>query len=631
MARGLPASGPIIHAGGRKSPETPGAERWAILAISLAVLAIVVFFPGAFSRWDMPKVLVFGGAVLLACLARPAGRVSRAVAGLCVAGALILVIAALVSSQPLTALGGRWPRSGGFVLASAVGAGIWLGARLLGPAAGRARQNAWVLSVSAASLVLAVVSVLEAVGLRPIASDLARPGALLGNASDQGLVGAVFVAVLLPVVADRISSSAAPRAWLLPGGAVLAGIATVACSGSRAGMLALVVGSVVSWLGWAVPRWRGPRATLRRGAWVGLAVLGAAAVAVFATPLARDRVLGANGFASQTVADRGLMWRETIQLIADAPWWGVGPAGYADAIAVRHGPEWFATVTPGTVLESPHNWVLQAAVSGGILLVIVAVALLGALGICTVHALRSAGAASDVGTSAPGARAWSLRVAGAAGGLGALCVGWLTHFPVPGTALLAGLLAGVLCAQVVRRSEGRRLRGARIALVSVWCVALALVTAAEYPLAAGVGATSAESADRSFVVAAALRPWDSEIPSIAAQTFAAHANGGAHGAGELGVRWADRALAVNPVSRAAREARAVSLRAVGELVSARDEFAALVRDQPHDPRMLMQLGVTTLMAGEVAEGQDLLERAAELAPEDLVVRDAREWAATVPE
>lgn len=631
MARNSPVREQLVRAKVRASDKAPGPERWAIVAISVAVLAIVVFFPGALSRWDMPKILVCGGAVLLACLARPAGRVSRVVAGLCLVGAALLGIAALVSSQPLTALGGRWPRSEGIVLVSAVGAAIWAGARLLGPAAGLDRHRAWVWSVSAASLVLGGVSALEAAGFRPIASDLARPGALLGNATDQGLVGAACVAVLLPVVVDRISSSAAPRAWLLPGGAVLAGIVTVACSGSRAGMLALVVGGVISWVGWAVPRWRGPRASLRRGSWVGLAVLGAAAVAVFTTPLARDRVLGASDLATQTVADRGLIWRETLQLIADAPWWGVGPAGYADAIAVRHGPEWFATVTPGTVLESPHNWVLQAAVSGGILLVIVAVALLGALGLCALRALRSGGSASGVRTSAPGAREWSLRVAGAAGGLGALCLGWLTHFPVPGTALLAGLLTGVMCAQVVRRPEGKPLRRVRIAIVSVWCVALALVTAAEYPLAAGVGATSAESADRSFAAAAALRPWDAEIPSIATQTFAAHANGGAHGAGELGVRWANRALALDPASRAAREARAVSLRAVGELESAREGFATLVRDQPHDPRMRMQLGVTTLLAGDVAEGQRLLEWAVALAPEDPAVREAAVWAATVAE
>ncbi|SJN13019.1 Bll2366 protein [Leucobacter sp. 7(1)] len=621
----------VLRGRGDELQSIRAGDRWGLAAIWISVFAILVFFPGAFSRWDMPKICVFLIAVVLACVAWPAGRVSRIVASLCLAGAVVLGVAALLSAQPLTALGGRWPRSEGLVLLPVVAAAIWAGARLLGPAAGQVRHGAWTRSVSLGSLVLGCVSVLEAVGLRPIASDLSRPGALLGNATDQGLVGAAFVAVVLPVVVDRIARGRALRTWLFPGSALLAGVVTVACSGSRAGMLALGVGVVVTWLGWAGPRWRGSRSERLRGLWAGLAVLGIAGVTVLTTPLARDRLLGVSNLAAQTVADRGLIWRETLQLILDAPWWGVGPAGYADAIAVRHGPEWFATVTPGTVLESPHNWALQAAVSGGIVLLLIAVLLVGALGSSAVQALRCAGAVSGLKNPSSAVDEWSLRVAGAAGGLSALCIGWLTHFPVPATALLAGLLAGVVCAQGTRGAEGPRWRRTRLGLVSAWCVALAFVTAAEYPLAGGVGATSAESADRAFVAAAALRPWDAELPSIAAQTFAAHANGGAHGAGELGVRWADRALALDPAGRPAREARAVSLRAVGDLIRAQEEFAALVRDQPHDPRMMMQLGVTTLLVGEVAEGRRLLERAVELAPEDTTVRDAADWAAAVAE
>lgn len=603
------------------------------------MLAIVFTLPGAFERWILAKELVFLCAVLIACSAPAAGRVPRVVWGLIAAGGLVLAVAALASAQPLTALFGRWPRYEGLVSLPVMVAAVWLGARLLGPGAGSERGAVWARAVSLASLAVAAVGALEAAGLRPIVSDLARPGSLLGNASDQGIAGAVFTAVLLPAVLSAVAERGgraagggidrAPWATLLIWSGACGGVLSVALSGSRAGMLALLAGVLCAAACWALPRWADRRREALRGAaFAGAAVVVSAAV-VLLLPSARDRLLGASGYAASTVTDRLLIWSETLGIVRDHPWLGVGPGGYVDAIAREHGPEWFAAVTPGTVLDSPHNWPLQALVAGGIPLLLIAVALLATVAVLGIRRLLAEGSGPLSGWIDAGSERVPNRsglVAGSLGGLAAVCIGWSTHFPMPSTGLLAGLLLGISCAEPVRRGASRGWRRARALLAAVWLLLFGVVVAAEYPLAAGVAASSAEDADRAFAAAAALRPWDGEVASIAAQTFAAHANAGAVGAGEYGAAWADRALELIPHSAAARTALGISLRAQGDLPGAAEALSAVLEAQPNDPRAMAQLGVTLMIAGDTGRGSALIERAASLAGDDPAVASAREWA-----
>src|SRR5690625_693724 len=112
----------------------PTRARWA-LALVLLVPAVVV--PMGLDRFTFGKLLVGAVGIGLAFTVAPAGRLSRTVQGLVVAGSVIVVCAALVSASPVTSLWGRAPRyEGVFVLTGYLLAGL-AGVRLLGPARSR--------------------------------------------------------------------------------------------------------------------------------------------------------------------------------------------------------------------------------------------------------------------------------------------------------------------------------------------------------------------------------------------------------------------------------------------------------------------------------------------------------------
>src|SRR5690606_37776761 len=122
-----------------------------------------------------------------------------------------------------------------------------------------------------------------------------RPGSLLGNATDQGLIGAALTVLLLPRLVAALRTAFVARDPRLRGAAlldhfaatvtlalaVLAGTATVLVSASRAGLLALGVGLCVVVAAIVVERARSAGA---RAAWatVGYGDVAAAVLAAFA-------------------------------------------------------------------------------------------------------------------------------------------------------------------------------------------------------------------------------------------------------------------------------------------------------------------------------------------------------------
>src|SRR5690606_10950924 len=97
-----------------------------------------------------------------------------------------------------------------------------------------------------ASIALGAVSVFESWGNGPIATDLERPGALLGNASDQGLVGAAFFFLLIiPSFRAATAAGGSNRTVVVLLGGTIAAALTVVLSGSRGALLATAVGLAV--------------------------------------------------------------------------------------------------------------------------------------------------------------------------------------------------------------------------------------------------------------------------------------------------------------------------------------------------------------------------------------------------
>ncbi len=225
-------------------------------------------------------------------------------------------------------LWGRWPRYEGLVTLPVYFGAVWVGARLLGPAAPAASLRTLVRAIATAAVALGLVSLLEAVGARPIATDLARPGSLTGNATDQGVLGAIFCAMLiLPVLRAWAEprKAFAERAWLST--ALLFAAATVIVSASRAGLLA-----AVTVLGILMVLEIVPSTSRRRLHLVGLTALAGMVLigGALTVPFTRSRLLGASPLSTQSLEGRFIFWSDAADVLAERPL-GVGVSGFLNA------------------------------------------------------------------------------------------------------------------------------------------------------------------------------------------------------------------------------------------------------------------------------------------------------------
>lgn len=599
----------------RGKPASPPARVVAIVAVLVACGSVVAFLPGGFSRWTWPKLLLAVGAIAVALFSPRTGRLPRWAWWVGGAGLTVLLIAAIASGDP-SGLWGRWPRYTGPLVAVPVGIGAaWLGAALLGPASPRQVRRVFRDGLAVVAILIAAVALLETLGLRPIASELARPGSLLGNASDQAVVGVMIAAVLF---AEVIGGPGGRRRWLTIGGLV-AGLGAVTLSASRAGYAALLgalLGVMVLTVLARRRAGREPSVPRRVWAWLG-GLVGAVLVFIVANPESLRRLFVRSGLADRP-GDRWAIWTAALEVIAQAPWFGTGAGGFIDTVPAVLSAEWFRINGSGTTLESPHNWVLEVLTDGGLALLAVAVAGL---------VLAGRAAWRRVGEVAPD-DAW-LTHGGLAGSVAALAALSL-YFVNAGVLVLGGVLLGSLIAvpreprpAPGRRSLSWRTAGQRAAVIG-WALALLVATVAEYPLARGVQGDPVD-AGAAFATAQALRPWDGDIASIAAQTLAQAAQSGNPAVAGAAVAWGERAVGRLPRSAAALEAWAVALELSGDLPRAVEARTRMVAAVPNDAVARLNLAITLAVAGEPEAAVGQAERALELdasleQAEELLVR-----------
>jgi O-antigen ligase len=569
---------------GARPARMTGAERWALALLAIGTAA---FLPLALNRFVFPKLAVVAVGVLLASFVPSRGRLPRAAVAILSLAALTLAAAALSGATPLAQLAGRPPRyEGAIALAVYLGA-LLAGAHLLGP--GRARgSTAWFLRwLALAALAVGVEAILEATGLRPLSSNVARPGSLLGNASDEG-AWALLALGPLAAVALRVGGS------MYAGGA-LAAAATLACSGSRGALLgALAMAAVLIALT--------PRPAQRAAIAIGSAAL---ALGVSALPATRERVTGESPLAAQTAGGRELLWGETLRLLGTHPLLGVGPSGYLDAIPAYHDAGYERRVGPANPPDGPHDWILQAAAAGGAILALLAVMLAGLTlrrGLDSTRRQPTGGEAAAVG--------------GMLAGLAGYGTALLFHLTSPGTAPLAALLAGALLAERALPSHGderaaasaaasgwrnllrgavqlaQRLRPRTRPVVQTSLLALVLVLScaafAEIPLRAAIDAAASGdfgAADRDFRTAELLRPWDGGIDASAAHAYATLATDGIASAAARGAPWASKELSAYPNSIQALTDSAQIDFALHEAAPARRLLATALKHDPANPEL----------------------------------------------
>ncbi|MGH2842079.1 MAG: O-antigen ligase family protein [Solirubrobacteraceae bacterium] len=549
------------------------------LALALLALSGAAFLPDALNRFVFPKLVLVAIAVTLAAIVPARGRLPRAAVAVLCAGAALLTLAALSGRTPLQQLIGLAPRYEGLiVLPLYAGAGV-AGARLLGHGRARGASRSFVRWLALAAILIGIEAVLEAAGLRPLASNVARPGSLLGNASDEG-AWAVLALGPLAAVAIRVGGG------LFTAGAVMAA-ATVICSGSRAALLgALIVAAVLVVLA-------GSRA-VRVAVLVGIAAM---AVGTLALPATRARVTASGGQAGATVTGRRLLWSETTTLVVGHPLLGIGPSGYLDAIPKYHGATYEREVGPQNPPDSPHDWLLQATVAGGLPLLALALALAGLTlrrGWRAVAEQETAGEAALVG--------------GLLAGLCGYGVALLFGFTTPGSTPLAAVFGGALLAGVPasagrgdRRSRlWRRVRPAARAFSVAVCCALAVLAAAgavaEVYLRDAIDAAASDhltQSEHEFQTAHDLRPWDPSVDATAAHAYATLAGYGIVAAIRPGLHWSGLELARLPHSIEALSDAATLALAAGQPARARRFVDQALRLEPENPvlrRLAAELG-----------------------------------------
>ncbi|NQX11997.1 O-antigen ligase family protein [Microbacteriaceae bacterium VKM Ac-2855] len=617
-------------------------DRFASAALIAAVLATIVLLPGAMNRWVLPKELVLAIALLLGVLGTSSGRLPRWIVVYITAAVAVLLLAAVTGAAPLSQLAGRWPRYEGLISLPVYIGAVWLGARLLGPGAGPGRIALFVRLSSITAIAIGSVAVLEAAGARPIPGDLARPGSLLGNATDQGAVGVVLTAVLA-IATRRAWHEGFARDRLLVTAGLGAAIASVVLSASRSALVGLAAVAVLALAMAASSGALRRRETLRFGL-IAVVVL----VAVFVIPLSRDRVLGLSPLAASSAEARWSMWAQSFRMVAETPLLGVGPSGFMDRLSALHGEDWFALNGSGSTTDSPHDVMLQVLAAGGVVLLVPAVVAgvlvmqrgLGAwrAASAVVHSerkradeQRAAAQMKQVSRSRKKKADSPTVVTIAAvdtsrrdllGGALLGVVGYLvvlsTHFTIAGTIVLPAMLAGALVGVPAVR-ERPPLRRALAVASAAWVVVLGTATSAELPLQVGVEAAArgdVVTAERAFDTASALRPWDADVTLIAAQSLAGAADTGAVGAPAAAARWGTLAVSRLPASVLAAKALAVAQQYTGDVAAAVATLRDLDARAPNDPETTHRLGGLLLLLGDPDAGR-LLQRAVELDPSDV--------------
>lgn len=617
---------------------TPTRPDWpAQIAAVLICAAPFALLPGMFDRWVFPKLLLAVAGAGFALFARPSGKLPRWVSWWLVAAAVVLVTGAVFGAAPLAQLIGRWPRYEGAVALPVYVLAAWSGARLLGgDAPPRLVRTVWV-TTSVAALVAAVIAVTETFGVHLLTTTQARPGSVLGNASDQGVVGVVVVAILLPVCHRMLESTGVQTLAGRHGRVVVwvglcSGIVLVGTSASRAAVLALVV-VLAADLAWRLRPWGQREGRVR--AWqlpLGLAAVSIALVGVL--PMARSRLTGGSALAQETVTNRLTMWRAAAELLRGHLAVGVGPSGFSDAINAVLPEDWFATVGEGAVLESPHNILAQVASAGGALGVVAVLVLV----VCLVRSILVRHRRGDLaGSPAPA----DLREGAVLAALG-WAVALLTHFTSPGNTLLPAMLMGAFAADAASSaaasgSRAHGVRGRRLSwwatavVVGVWALGLLAAVAGDLALNDGMDAARdgrAEAADSAFTSAQRLRPWDADVSLISAECFAGALDGNGQQDPDMvaaAQRWSGLTMVRLPHSTRALMAAAVADQYAGDAGGAIELLSRAGSLAPTDPQVYQRLGALQAVTGDVPAGLKSLEWAAHLDPGDEGIQQTLEY------
>lgn len=565
------------------------SERRRVAAIWLVAASVLAYSPNSYT---FPKLTITLLAVLVATTTTALGRLPRAVIVTGFLGLGVVVLAALLGETPEASLLGRWPRHEGVPMLLAYAATAWLGARVVGrDVTGWRRAEE---AIAGLGVALGVLTALALAGHSAVPSATAdRIGTVLGNATDHGLVAMTIVLCLLP------SSLSGRQPWLWAG--LAGGTVALLGSASRAPLAAtvLLVGGAAALMLRRLESER-RRAPLLLGA--GLILLVALAVIL---PTLRTRLL-----SSQTLEGRLLQWRPTLELIGDHPFLGIGPNRYLTEFTLYETRDWVTWAGPYAMVDSPHSWLLQAFVAGGLPLALLA---LVALALVLREGWQST-------TRDPRRMGLFLAVAGYA-------LATLPHFTNPASTLWAAFLAGILVAAPAADPGPGVMARAAVGVAGAATLIAASAWVSDAYIDQGLRASAegdVEGAIANFDHAVTWRPWDYDVSVMAARALAAPASAGSAPATDASLRHAQRALTTITDDYEVTVAFGVALTAHGEAEHAVDVLGDAIALAPRRPSAYVQRAVAHLHAGNRALARQDLRTARRIAPRDPQVQELLE-------
>lgn len=537
----------------------------ANLGVVLLMSAPLAMSTGATAGFTWPKLLVVSVGAFVAWTAPPEGRLPRSVLWLGLIGLAWASITALASASPLASLTGRWPRYEGLPVLALYAICAGAGARLR-----RTLSVASATPAAIAALVLLGLSVASIAHWGP--NPGWRTGSVLGNATDQGVFALTLLGLCLPQF---------PRQPRLTATGVGAALLTVVLSGSRAAMLAtLVLLTLVK-----LPR---------RWQVASLSMLFGGALAL---PAVRNRLLDSDSWNS-----RWAIWKDSTALVHDHALLGVGPSGYMDAIASYQSARWFRVGNQGA-LDSPHSWVLQAAVTGGV------------IGLCLLLGLVALTVRTGLNVRHDPTRQ-HLLVTG-----GCVALALLPNFTSAGTTPLALAITGAAIAS--ERPGSKWSRPMVLTTTGVVVVVLTMSMVADRRLHDGLryahhgdvaaGVALLDTAHR-------LTPWNCDISVMGAQSLTQLADLRSQDAVVPAVTWGQRATDTLPDSGSAWLAYGVALRTAGDPgrgIAALNQAVVL---EPRNSAIYVQRALAHWAAGDLDSAGRDLRRAHRLNPRDPAIR-----------
>jgi len=356
--------------GARGSSSSAGATAWVV---GLAFIVVPLWHDlWTYDQYELPKSLllrVFTGVALVAAAVsatqRGVARPAVPFAGLLGAFTLAHVVATVLAPSPWMALTGHYESHAG--LASVLpGIGLFL-AIAVGARTKAAIEKILDLVLVGVALVL-VMALLQRLGwdlprllgysTRRI--DPNRIGTTLGNPNFL----ACYLTMAVPLIIHRLRTvQAADRQKY---GALLAfALFVLAMTGSRTGPLVLGLFAVVAGVAYGPAVWRQLSPPQRQTVMGAFAVVAAATVFVSYRQLGRFAESLASPFKSFT-EHRSHLWEPAIDLFFEHPWLGVGPDGYRNLSMPFYKPELYQRLGYQVAPLRPHNDVLGALTSLGV-------------------------------------------------------------------------------------------------------------------------------------------------------------------------------------------------------------------------------------------------------------------------